>query len=62
MRTVIRWSLEGMGFTCLFGAMVMVSIGFALGAADTYGPFVFFTGVLGMAGAGVGALSLSDRV
>jgi hypothetical protein len=62
VKTVIRWGLEGMGMACLSGSLLMVTIGYALGAADTYGAFGFFTGILGMVGAGIGALNLSEKV
>jgi hypothetical protein len=51
-----------MGMACLSGSLLMVTIGYALGAADTYGAFGFFTGILGMVGAGIGALNLSEKV
>lgn len=64
VRTLIRWSVEGLGVSLLMCSTMMLALGIvpALGIVEAYGVTGFFSGIVGCLVVGMSLLSISEII
>lgn len=64
VRTLIRWSVEGLGVSLLMCSTMMLAVGIvpSLGLIEAYGITGFFSGIVGCLVVGMSLLSISEII